>query len=265
MQPYFEQKTNIFLSHEYGDHNFPAHFHHHIEIAYCISGKQNIKIGEKNYTLNKGDAAVIFPNTVHEYINYDGVCDEPIEMIAVVCNVNLLVEIYPEIITKSTLNPFLESRLITENADNAFRNIISAKNNIELLGWTLILISDLLENMELIDVDSNVSLPSKIINYINANFKENLTIEHIAKVFGYHPSYIAHLFCDQLKIPFRTYLGAVRSEYAALQIQSNKDNFTKIAYESGFNSLNTFCRCFKKHFSQTPSQYKKSIKNNKKH
>ena len=35
-------------------------------------------------------------------------------------------------------------------------------------------------------------------------------------------------------------------------------SLTEIAFDNGFNSLNTFCRCFKKHFSCTPSEYKKS-------
>jgi YesN/AraC family two-component response regulator len=100
-----------------------------------------------------------------------------------------------------------------------------------------------------------------VVAYIDETFKEPLTIDYIAKVFGYHPSYIAHVFCDQLKISFRTYLGAVRAEYAAAEIRTTQKSLTEIAYESGCNSLNTFCRCFKKHFSMTPSQYKKSINN----
>lgn len=261
LYPYFEKNSkNIFISHKKRTYNFPSHFHNYLEITFCLSGMQNIRVGEKIYTLKKGDAIVIFPNTVHEYIEYDSLCDEPTEIVALICNTKLLAENLPDIITRYPRNPFIEASLISENTALAFRKMITRSNDIELIGWTYIILSDLLSILELTPTDRNLELPSKIVAYIDANFKEELTINHISKAFGYHPSYITHLFCDRLKIPFRTYLGAVRSEYAASQIRATEKSLTEIAYESGYNSLNTFCRCFKKHFSQTPSQYKKACR-----
>ena len=258
MYPYFENTLNqIFISHNKKTYNFPAHFHNYLEIAFCFSGRQYLKVGEKVFTLKKGDSIIIPPNTVHEYIAYDLSCDEPTEIIALICNTKLLSESITDIITKQVKNPFIDSKLVSEKAFLAFKNILSVKNDVELLGWTYILLSSLMDILEFIPSETNLELPSKIVAYINSNFKENLTINYIAKVFGYHPSYIAHLFCNQLKIPFRTYLGAVRSEYAASQINSTKKSLTEIAYDSGYNSLNTFCRCFKKHFNKTPSEYRK--------
>ncbi len=264
MYPFFETKQNsIFRTHRNETYHFPAHFHNCLEIAFCFSGKQYIKVGEETYTLKKGDAIVIFPNMVHEYIAYDSYCDEPTEIFSIICSTSLLAESVPEIVTTHPQNPYIDSSLIPENVALIFKNIMSAKNNIELLGWTLIAFSNLLGFLNLTPVEGCHDLPQKIVAYIEANFKEKLTINHIAKVFGYHPSYIAHLFCDQLKIPFKTYLGSLRCEYAASQIRTTKSSLTEIAYDCGYNSLNTFCRCFKKHFSKTPSQYKKSIKQGK--
>lgn len=261
MYPYFEKNSkNIFISHQKTTYSFPSHFHNYLEISFCISGIQNIKIGEKIYTLKKGDALVIFPNTVHEYIEYDSLCDEPTEIVALICNTKLLAENLPDIITKYPRNPFVEANLISEDTALAFQKITTQSNDIEMIGWAYIILSNLLRVLELTPMKGNLDLPSKIVAYIDENFKEDLTINSISKAFGYHPSYIAHLFCDRLKIPFRTYLGAIRSEYASSQIRATEKSFTEIAYESGYNSLNTFCRCFKKHFSQTPSQYKKACR-----
>lgn len=258
MYPYLEKtRAPIYTSYNRKTYSFPAHFHNFLEIVFCFSGRQYLKVGENKYTLKKGDAIIIFPNTVHEYIEYDSFCDQPTEIVALICNTKLLAECVPDIITKHPENPFIDSSLVPRKAALAFKNILSAKNDVELLGWTCIVLSDLLNVLELNQTEGNLELPSKIVAYIEANFRENLTINHIAKVFGYHPSYIAHLFCNQLKIPFRTYLGSVRSEYAASLIRTTEKSLTEIAFESGYNSLNTFCRCFKKHFSQTPSQYKK--------
>jgi len=259
MQPYFEKKSQkIFISHRKISYNFPAHFHNQLEIAFSISGMQNVRVGEKIYTLKSGDAVVIFPNTIHEYIKYPSLCDEPSESVALICNANALSENIPELFTKYPKNPFVEASLISENTALAFKKMTMTNNDVELIGWTYVILSNLLSVLELKPTQGDLELPSKIVAYINANFKENLTINHISKVFGYHPSYIAHLFSDRLKVPFRTYLGAVRSEFAADQIRTTEKSLTEISYESGYNSLNTFCRCFKKHFGQTPSQYRKA-------
>lgn len=261
MYPYFEKNSKkIFISHKKRTYNFASHFHNYLEMVFCITGMQNVRVGKKIYTLNKGDAIVFFPNMVHEYIECTSLCDEPTEIVAIICNTKLLAENLPDIITKYPPNPFIEASLISENTALAFRKITKQRNDIELIGWSYIILSDLLSILELIPSNTNLELPSKIVAYIDANFKEELTIKHISKAFGYHPSYITHLFCDKLKIPFRTYIGAVRSEYAASQIRTTEKSLTEIAYESGYNSLNTFCRCFKKHFSQTPSQYKKAYR-----
>ena len=257
MQPYFEVKQkNIFIHHTKNTYNFPAHFHTYMEIAFCVSGMQNIRVGENIYTLKKGDAVAIFPNTIHEYIECDSLYNETTEVVAIICNTKLFAETLPDIITKYPRNPFIDAEMISKNAALAFRKIVKQNNEIEMIGWTYIILSNLFSTLELIPQEGNLDLPSKIISYINANFKEDLSINRIAKVFGYHPSYIAHLFCDILKIPFKTYLGNIRSEYAASQIRTTEKNLTEIAYDSGYNSLNTFCRCFKKAFLQTPSQYK---------
>ncbi len=260
MYPYLEKsQKSIFISHETQTYNFPAHFHNFLEVAFCFSGRQNVKVGETVHTLQEGDAVLIFPNTAHEYIAHPA-CDTPTEVLALICNTKLLAESMPDIVTKSAPSPFIEKRRVPQNARLAFEKILSAKTEAELLGWTYILLAALLEVVELSPHAGNLELPQRVIAYIDANFKENLTIEHIAGVFGYHPSYIAHLFCDQLKIPFRTYLGAVRSEYAAAEIRTADKSLTEIAYDAGFGSLNSFCRGFKKHFGVTPSGYKKTRK-----
>ena len=262
MHPYFEKKNNrIYVSYNENNYSFPSHFHSNLEIAHCIEGKQDVKLGNRIYTLNSGDTLLISPNTIHEYIKSNNPEDEETRVVAIICKDNLLAESVPDIITKTPQNPHLSGISLTENAKLAFDSMCKTRDDAELLGWMFIVISYLLRNLDFQAVSANASLPSEITAYVEKNYKENITIKQLAKAFGYHPSYIAHIFCDQLKVPFRTYLGSLRSEYAATQIKTTNKSLTEIAYESGFNSLNTFCRCFKKHYSITPSQYKKECKN----
>jgi len=259
MYPYFESKGRaIFVSHIRGSYSFPSHFHAYIEIPYCFSGMQQIKVGGKVYTIKSGEAIVIFPNTVHEYVkSHSG--SENTECVSLICDTQILADTMPEITTKYAQNPLIPSYLISEDTVTAFKKMLTAHQEAELIGWAYIALSNLIPSLNLTELDRDCELPSKITRYIEENFQKPLTIKYIAKEFGYNPSYIAHIFCDRLQVPFRTYLGNVRSEYVASQIRTTDKSLTEIAYDAGYCSLNSFCRCFKKHFSQTPSQYKKKF------
>lgn len=255
MHPYFENKPeHIYTGYYEQPHDFPLHFHNNLEISFCFSGCQNIRVGEKVYCINKGDAIVIFPNNIHEYTADSSQSAKTMFMIF---NTKLLSETVPEIITKYPENPYIPASKISTDLKIAFKKLAKSENHIEKIGLAFIILSELMQAIPLQPLETNLNMPAKITSYIDDHFTENLTINHLSKVFGYHPSYIAHIFCDHLKIPFRTYLGSLRCQYAAKQIRTSKKSLTEIAYESGFNSLNTFCRCFKTHMGKTPSQYKK--------
>ena len=254
---YYENKNNkIYKNHRNESYNFNSHFHSKTEIVYCFSGFQTIRLGNTLYTLKQGDAIVIFPNIVHEYIKCD--TDSETESISIICKTDYLADFIPALTTKRPDSPFVDSKFISENCAHAFEMIKNAKTDAELIGWTFIALSSIIEHIDLTTINKNDSfnLTPKLISYINSNFQKPLTLKYLGHEFGYSTSYIAHIFYEQLKIPFRTYLGSVRSEYAAKLIKTTNKSLTEIAYECGYISLNTFCRCFKRHFSKTPSEYK---------
>ncbi len=263
MYPLFESDIGrIFTSYEKRSYDFAPHFHNHIEITYCFSGAQKIKAYGKIFTLKKGDAFIVFPNVVHEYIQSPTPPDENTKSIALICDSEYFTNIIPDIKTSMPENPFIGHELVSKSAEFAFRQMLKTSDKLELLGFGIIVLSNLMNCIALKPLKSsdNLRLAPQITSFITLNFNKPLTIEYIAKEFGYNPSYIAHIFCDQLNIPFKTYLGSVRSEYAARLIASTDKSLTEIAYECGYNSLNTFCRNFKRRFMQTPSQYKKSVR-----
>ena len=258
-RPYFEnQPQKVFVMHKYQSYPFKTHFHGFIELAYCFYGIQLVKIGDTVYELKAGDAAVIFPNTVHEYLPYEGEACPETESISVMCNLNFLSETFPEIINSYPINPFIPANDTSEKLALACRKITETQNSAELIGWAYIILSLLLASLSYTTKKgySDIKLPSLITSYINDNFAEPLTINFIAKKFGYSPSYIAHLFCDQLKIPFKTYLNSVRCDFAEKELRTTKKSITEIAHLAGYSSLNTFSRCFKNHTGKTPTEFK---------
>lgn len=264
MYPYFEGMTEDIYFH-YSDHSYdyPPHFHDKIELVYCFEGIRGKRVGEKEYVLQTGEALVIFPNIAHETLIIPG--DEQTKSISVVCKTEFFSSLLPEFSTKRPTNPVISAPQISEKVVRAFHQLRSATNSAEVLGWTLVALSDLMQQLELVPIKNQdgFSLAPRVIAYINDNYQKPLSINHLAKVFGYSASYITHIFYEQLKVPFRSYLTAVRSEHAAELIRSTDKNLTEIAFECGYNSLNTFCRCFKKRFDLTPTEYKKKVRKKK--
>ncbi len=263
MYPYYENsKKEIYFDYHKSAHAFDSHFHNKLEIAHCFSGIQEIKVDQTVYVLKKGDTIIIFPNTIHEYLLENSSENEKTECISVMCNTELITKYMPQIITMQPECPLICADRIPKSTALAFRGMVDAKNEFESVGWAYVAIAGIREVLELkpLKEAQELNLAPRMIAYIHDNFEKPLTISYLAKEFGYHPSYIAHFFCDKLKVPFRTYLGAVRSEYVATRMKNTDKTLTEIAYEAGYNSLNTFCNCFKKHFGKTPSQYKKDMK-----
>ncbi len=236
-------------------HEFKPHFHSKVEIIYCFSGTQKIKLGETLYTLDAGDAALVFPGIVHEYISVKEAFGT--ECIVVVADADVFSGLMPFIISHRPKNPIV--KVTSEIVKDAFRKIVRAEKEAELAGWTYVVLSDIIAEENLIPVKNteDFNLAPSLVEYIDNNFQKPLTIKFLSKEFGYSESYIAHIFCDRLKIPFRTYLGDVRSKYAANLIKTTRKSLTEIAYECGYENVNTFCRCFKRSYGVTPSAYKK--------
>lgn len=263
---YKNHTTEIFTVDKKNSYYAASHLHSLMEISYCFSGTQLVKIGDTLYELNEGDAILIFPYAIHEYLPAQKQSDSQTRSMALLCNINTLSPHFPELVTSTPVSPIIRASSVSKTVSDAFSNVMKSSSTTELIGWTYIILSNLLKQVELSNRRNfdGSELPASILAYINDNFSEEISIKTLSKKFAYSQSHIVHIFCDHLKIPFKTYLNSVRCEYAAKQLISTEKNIASIASESGYNSINTFCRCFKSHFKKTPSQYKKEYSNKKK-
>lgn len=94
-----------------------------------------------------------------------------------------------------------------------------------------------------------------LLQYIDSHSGEELTLDLAAHRAGFS----RHHFSRQ----FHRYMGCTFTEYLTLRrIEQSKDllstdlSVTDIAFQTGFNSLSAFSRCFKKHTGLSPSEYR---------
>lgn len=259
MLPIYEiRKSDLTVKRNNYQLMFPEHIHKYIEIMYVFKGSQRIKIKDHEYMINKGEAAIIFPETVHSYTG-DGVSDA--DVLILICAPKSFGKLFPDLNKLRAINPVISENEIVPELKAAFE-MIRPEHSIGIkFSWACVIMSYIMETIQL----ENVSyapvedITYKIIKFIEENFTENITRKILAKKFNVSESYISVIFTDKFNMNLRNYLGVIRAEYAAGLIRTTNETFTVISRLSGFESLRTFNRIFKSVYGMTPGAYKKNI------
>jgi AraC-like DNA-binding protein len=73
------------------------------------------------------------------------------------------------------------------------------------------------------------------------------------------PSAFCHYFKKYTKKTFTQYVNEVRVGYACKLLMETGMNVSEVCYQSGYNSLSRFNKCFKKIMKRTPLNYRKQF------
>lgn len=93
-------------------------------------------------------------------------------------------------------------------------------------------------------VSSDFNLITQIIEYVNANFKNDLKLTDIAKTFGYNKNYFSKLFNSFFRCNFRTYLNRLRIVYVERELKQTKNEkkTIEIIHDAGFVDASSYYR-----------------------
>ena len=98
---------------------------------------------------------------------------------------------------------------------------------------------------------------TRILTYLNTNYKENILIEDIAKELGCSTSYVSHLFKKSTGITPIQYIIRRRIGLAQTLLISTDYSITYIATMVGYENTNYFIRLFTKTIGISPAKYRK--------
>ena len=102
---------------------------------------------------------------------------------------------------------------------------------------------------------SKANIIAEIINWIDANHREHITLERLAQQSGLTPNYICRIFKEYTaKTPIE-YVNAVRIENVCRDIALGGKNITEAAMDNGFNDISYFCKVFKKQKGVSAKEY----------
>ena len=93
--------------------------------------------------------------------------------------------------------------------------------------------------------------------YVLNNLDKSITLEHVGAAAGLHPVYFSRYFKAKVGINFTEWLRRVRIERAAGLLVANDDTISEVAWMTGFDSLRTFQRAFKRRMRMTASEFRR--------
>lgn len=91
----------------------------------------------------------------------------------------------------------------------------------------------------------------QILDYINENLAEDITIDKLAAQFYLNRYYLMHFFKEGTGYTIGNYITEKRLLHAKNLVQKGK-TLTEACFESGFKNYSTFSRAFKKAFNTMP-------------
>ena len=97
--------------------------------------------------------------------------------------------------------------------------------------------------------------------YIDENFREDISMQHLMKEFCISKEHLARIFRDHMGTTFKQHLTRTRM-YNAYKLLTGSDlTITQIAMDSGFSDSRAFIASFCKIYGATPGQYRHEFQN----
>ncbi len=110
----------------------------------------------------------------------------------------------------------------------------------------------------MLDSDKYTRSVNAVIDYINAHIDTRLDLQTLAAQTHLSVFHFQRVFTAVMGESPSRYVLRRRLELAAIQLRNDpRRPVTEIAFDYGFNSVNVFCRNFKKHFGMTAEAYRR--------
>ncbi|MFV0502422.1 MAG: response regulator [Lachnospirales bacterium] len=104
-------------------------------------------------------------------------------------------------------------------------------------------------------VNNKNSYTYKVIEIIEKNYNQKLSIEQISDEFGVSNSYLSRKFKKATEHTFLEFLNKYRIEQALELMKNHELKIYEIADKTGFTDYKHFCSVFKKYLEHSPTNY----------
>jgi len=257
--PAFHQPHNSMGNHTYNVYfynsiDYNPHFHKNYEIIYVLYGKVMCTINGKTKILTDGDFAFCLSNEIHSIKSQSAS------------------KVWIGVFSEDFIHEFGKFQKGKTGEDFSFRcpeslmsylneNFLKEKlDNVFVIKACLYAVCDeYLKQNKLVEAkDKQSILMNDIVDYVENNYKKQISLNQLADSLGYEYCYFSKLFNKLFSMSFNSYINTYRFNAASEMLINTDMPVTEIAYESGFQSIRSFNNTFKNLSGRSPSDFRKN-------
>lgn len=261
-----------------------VHKHDFLELCYIISGNATHYVDGTPYQLTKGDLLVIDTDQTHYYKSDGGVLYANMILLPDFISENLhsnhtALDVFAYFLYNSEFRsedgsvrpPLVSFRgndlIAADGIVNSMCDEILSKgsNYVEVVSSYLnILFYLIIRNIEKTNRDNVMhdirDMIPGIIDYIESNCGNQITLNDVAAKYFYSPSYFSRAFKKYFGTPFSSYVQNVRIQKIIKLLEDPSLSIEEISERIGYNDKRELYRAFKNVTGTTPGNYRKAKK-----
>lgn len=240
--------------------NFLMHMHSNYEIYCFLTGDAKYIVEGSIYPLHKGDLVLMRPSESHHILFSSSSSYQRMRL-------NFLPRDIYDPFTEALLAPFHKRPLGKFNHYPALHfndshlihyieKMCSSKNSQAYSAYLTVLLCELsqkFETLQTIDSTAESNMFSDILQYINSNLTEQLSLQKISEHFYISKSQLNRNFNHLIGATVWSYITGKRL-LLAKKLITDGGNPTKIYLECGFNDYSSFYRAYTAKFGISPSK-----------
>jgi AraC-like DNA-binding protein len=237
------------------------HFHKNYELLVVQRGFCTCTVNNTEYRLSQGEAIFILPFQSHRFS-----VAEDSEVRCTAFHEHIILTL------SQTLNGRRPSPPVFRPSEEIFRfftsqmqllfgedsgmleRITPPAKRIRVKGALYVIESEFLDQTELIQTQGETAVTMAVVAYVSKNYNREISLADVAHEIGYNYQYLSRTFNKILGCNFKSLLNQYRMEHAFTLLQDTELPFSRIAYESGFQSIRSFNNTCKKIFGRTPGE-----------
>ncbi len=242
----------------YRDVSWQNHLHRCSEVAFVLSGEISVTLSGREYAVSAGQSVFVSPYQLHSYrtltpslVFIAVFADEYVGEFSAQMRGK---EFVPGICTLSNEVMNYAASVLFTAAPREDKSATSAPkpDRLKLKGCLYAVVAEFFLNCERAEYSRNDRLIYEIINYVENNFTDDVSLVTLADALGYDHRYLSRIFNASMGINFKTFVNQYRCDRAKRLMREGNVNLCDVALASGFQSVRTFNRVYRELTGQPP-------------
>lgn len=244
-----------------GNYRRAKHWHRSIEIFLVLEGKLEFFIDNTSLPLTAPDFVIVNSNEIHS-IEAPMPNTTIVVQIPVSCFAGYLEEDDYAVFSKGSEEENLKLVKLIVQMYRAYQEkglAYELKVRSLFLELLYLLVTSFMKKEEdqgNIRQKRHLDKLSRITSYMKKNYNQDITLESVADLFGFSPTYLSRMFQRYANVSYKTYLLNLRTEYGLREMMNTEHSLNDVALNNGFPNSRAFAKAFSKRYGCLPSEYR---------